>query len=51
MPRTAEFTKLSSNVIGSDKVGREVNVQPEVPVEGIYGSSGFYFQVFDQRKL
>jgi len=44
MPRTAEFTKLSSHVIGSDQVGREVNVQPEVPVEGIYGSSGFYFQ-------
>jgi hypothetical protein len=45
MPRTAEFTKLSSHVIGSDQVGRRVDVQPEAQLEGIYGSSGFYFQV------
>ena len=46
MPKTAEFTKLTSHVIGSDHVGRRVDVREgEGEPQGLYGSSGFYFQV------
>ena len=45
MPRTTEITKLSSHIVGSDHVGRKIDMNPGSPVEGIYGSSGFYFQV------
>lgn len=42
--RSTDFTKLSSKVIGSDVVGRDIDIDPDDPIEGIYETNGFYFQ-------